>query len=133
MEKLRRNLFILLASAILVSGWLGWFVISKFYSSFYSDWYPVIPAFFFFFGLLNISLAGKTNNNNPRKPVNLFLLLRLLKFLLSFTLLGIYYLMNGRNYFKEFALIFAIFYFLYLALETYFFYRTEKELKKTQK
>jgi len=130
MKKLKRNLDILLAAVLLFSSLLGWFVIDRYFPDFYFDWYPVIPVFFFFFGLINISILSKTNNKNPRKPVNMFMLLRLVKFLLSFTLLGIYYLINGRNHFREFALTFAVFYFIYLTMETYFFYRTEKELKK---
>lgn len=130
MEKLRQQLFILHALILIVTGLVGWYVLNAYFPNYAFVWYPVIPSFFLIFGFFSINSLGKKNSENPRKSVNIFMLLRLSKYLLSFTLLLVYYFVNGKENFKVFALTFAIFYFLYLGLETFSFYRTEKELKK---
>ncbi|HLP05977.1 MAG TPA: hypothetical protein VK152_11165 [Paludibacter sp.] len=129
MEKLQNRLRILLVSVLLIAGWTGWFLLQKFLPDFNFNWYFLIPSFFLLFGFANIRVLAKTNKANPRKPVNVFLMFRLTKFLLSFALLGAYYLLNGKTNFREFALVFAVFYFIYLGLETLFFYLAEKTLK----
>ncbi len=130
MEKLRQQLFILHVLILIITGWVGWYVQKAYFTDYAFGWYPVIPSFFLIFGLFSINTLGKKDPKNPRKSVNTFMLLRLAKYLLSFILLLVYYFANGKEHFKVFALTFAIFYFLYLGLETFSFYRTEKELKK---
>ncbi len=130
MEKLKSQLRLLLVSVLLVCGWAGWFILKHFSPDFDFNWYFIIPSFFLIFGFINIQILGRINNENPRKPVNIFLLMRLLKFVLSFILLGIYYFLNGKELFRQFAFVFALFYFIYLGVETYSFYQREKSLKK---
>ncbi len=130
MEKLRRQLLILHTLILIVTGWVGWYALKAYLPDYVFGWYPVIPFFFLIFGFFSINTLGKKNLENPRKSVNTFMILRLAKYILSFTLLLVYYFVNGKENFKVFALTFAIFYFLYLGLETFSFYKTEKELKK---
>lgn len=129
MEKLKNRLKLILVVVLLVCGWAGWFILKATLPEFDFNWYFLLPSFFLVFGFINIQALGKSNKDNPRKPVNMFMLMRLLKYLLSFAILGIYYLVNGKEHLREFALVFAAFYFIYLGLETLFFYRTEKLLK----
>ncbi len=130
MEKLKSRLRLLLVTILLVCGWTGWFILKCYFPEFNFNWYFVIPSFFLFFGFINIQVLGRINTENPRKPVNIFMLMRLLKFVFSFVLLGVYYLINGKEHFSEFAFVFALYYFIYLAMETMFYYQAEKLFKK---
>ena len=130
MEKLKNRLKLILVIVLIVCGWVGWFILKTYFNDFNFNWYFIIPSFFLVFGFINIQVLGKLRIDNPRKPVNIFMLMRLIKFVLSFLLLGIYYFANGKENFREFAFVFALFYFIYLALETMFYYQTEKSLKK---
>ncbi len=130
MEKLRQQLYILHVLVLLISGWLGWYVLKAYFPYYVFGWYPIIPFFFLVFGIISINTLGKKNSGNPSRSVNLFMLLRLAKYVLSFTLLLVYYFVNGKDNFKTFALTFAMFYFLYLGVETFSFYKTEKKLKE---
>jgi hypothetical protein len=131
MEKIKKMFNILLVLVLLVSGWSGWFILQTFFPTHSFEWYPVIPVFFLIFGIVHIQILTRTKKENPRKVVNIYMIIRLSKMVLSFLLLGIIYLIYAKLHFRDFAFVFALFYFLYLGLETYFFYRTEKFIKNS--
>ncbi len=129
MNRLRRNLILILFFALLFSSGIGWFVLQRYFPEHYVSHYPLIPLFFFILGRVDIQLMGKVNNRNPQKSVNIYMIMKLAKFVFCFLVLGLYYLIFGKEHFRDFAMFFAIYYFIYLCLETYFFYRTEKYIK----
>lgn len=114
-----------------LSGWGIWWLIQAVLPKYYFAWYPYVPTFFFVIGIIFISILDHPNIENPRKTVNLYMLLRLSKVFVSLIFAGIYFL-AVRVQLKEFGLVFISFYLLYLALETYYFYLTEKEIKKSK-
>lgn len=131
MKKLKRNLVILHTAAMLLSGWGGWWLMQTAFPIYYFAWYPYIPALFFAIGIVFISILDNTHKLNPRKSVNLYMLLRFSKVMVSLIFAGIYFF-AVRVQLREFGMVFISFYLLYLGLETYYFYLTENEIKKNK-
>lgn len=131
MKKLKSKLVIIHTAVLLLSGWGVWWLILTALPKFYFTWYPFIPTFFFAIGIAFIAILDKTQILSPRKTVNLYMLLRFSKVMLSLIFAAIYFF-AVRVQLKEFGLVFISFYLLYLGLETYYFYLTEKEIKKTK-
>jgi hypothetical protein len=131
MKKLKQHLIIFHTAALLLSGWGGWWLIQAVFPVYYFAWYPYIPAFFFVIGIAFISLLDNVKKMNPRKSVNLYMLLRFSKVFVSLIFAGIYFF-AVKVQLREFGVVFISFYLLYLALETYYFYLTENEIKKNK-
>ncbi len=131
MKKLKRHLIIVHTAVLLLSGWGGWWLMQSVFPVYHFAWYPYIPAFFLAIGIVFISVLDNVKKLNPRKSVNLYMLLRFSKVLASLIFAGIYFF-AVRVQLREFGIVFISFYLLYLALETYYFYLTEKEIKKNK-
>jgi len=116
---------------MLLSGLGVWGLILTVQPKYYFAWYPYIPTFFFAIGIAFIAILDKTLALSPRKTVNLYMLLRFSKVMVSLIFAAIYFF-AVRIQLKEFGLVFISFYLLYLGLETYYFYLTEKEIKKNK-
>ncbi len=129
MEILRKNLIILHSAITLFIGWSIWWVLSTFLSENYFSWYPLIPTFFYIMGMILIIVITRKTKCTQLKTVNIYMLLKLSKLVLSLLILGFYFLFIKDNK-QTFALIFGGYYLLYLGLETYFLYSAEKILKK---
>lgn len=131
MKKLKQHLIILHMTALLLSGWGGWWLMQAVFPVYYFAWYPYIPAFFLVIGIIFISVLDNVRRMNPRKSVNLYMLLRFSKVLASLIFAGIYFFVV-KVQLREFGIVFISFYLLYLTLETYYFYLTENEIKKNK-
>jgi UDP-N-acetylmuramyl pentapeptide phosphotransferase/UDP-N-acetylglucosamine-1-phosphate transferase len=129
MKNLKRHLIIVHTVVLLLSGWGGWLLMQTAFPVYYFTWYPYIPAFFLTIGIVFISILDNVKKMNPRKSVNLYMLLRFSKVLASLIFAGIYFF-AVKVQLREFGVVFISFYLLYLALETYYFYLTENEIKK---
>jgi len=129
MKNLKRKLILIHTAVMLLCGWGALLLIKAVLPAYYFAWYPYIPTFFFVIGIIFISILDRVNSENPRKTVNLYMLLRLSKVFLSLVFGSIYFF-AVKVQLKEFGLVFISFYLLYLGLETYYFYLTEKEIKK---
>jgi hypothetical protein len=129
MKKLKRKLVILHTSVMFLCGWGGWWLMQAVFPIYYFAWYPYIPTFFFAIGLIFIAVLDQPNKESPRKTVNRYMLLRFSKVFVSLIFAGIY-LLAVKVQLREFGVVFISFYLLYLGLETYYFYLTEKEIKK---
>lgn len=80
--------------------------------------------------MLFIYILTKTKKDDPRKLANLYMLLKFTKIAFSLIFAGMY-LLFVKDHVRDFSVVFVAFYLLYLGLETYIFYRTEKEIKKS--
>lgn len=129
MEALRKNLVILHTIITLLAGWgIGLFLKGLLPEN-YFGWYPFIPTVFYVMGMiLIIVITGKTKRSQL-KIVNIYMLLKLLKLVTSFLIVALYFIFVKENK-QTFAIVYGGYYLLYLGLETYFFYRAEKILKK---
>lgn len=129
MQKLKRNLVLLYTSIMLITGWGVGVLLFTLLPSNYFPWYPVIPSFFYLIGLIFINILIGSKKDNPRKLTNLYMLLKYSKIALALVFGGSY-LLFVKEHARDFSVVFSGFYLLYLGLETYIFYCTEKEIKK---
>jgi hypothetical protein len=128
MEKLKRNLEIILTLTMLICGWGVWFLLKKALPESYFGWYPVIPCFFYIMGLILIQVITRDRKESQLKLVNLYMILRLSKVMASILFGGIY-LLFVKEQLRDFSIVFIGYYLVYLGLETYFFYKVEEIIK----
>jgi len=97
-------------------------------------WYIYILAYFV---LLETVVVYTINTGfkklEKRKLVNLYLLVRVAKIMLSLTFLGVYYFVVKPADIKTFALVFAMFYLVSIGFETWYFIGRERQLKRKEK
>jgi len=116
---------------MLVLGWGGWIILNQAAPEIYLGWYPYIPATFFVMGLLLVVILEKINKDNPRKLVNIYMLLKLSKIVIALTIVLVYYFAIKENI-RLFLLVFGVYYAVYLLIEYYIFYITEKKIKQSK-
>ena len=128
MDKLKIKLNTILTIVFLVSSCGIWWLFKLALPEHYFQWYPVLPGFYYITGLIFVNVITRNLNANPRKLVNLYMIIKLCKTALSVLLVGVYYLVE-KVQMRDFIFTFIGFYLLYLGTETYFYYLTEKAIK----
>jgi hypothetical protein len=129
MAELKRLFLAVLVAFVLILGWLGWWILQHFFKEFYFVSYPLIPSFFFVWGIVFINVLVKSDKTNPRRLANIYMILKLIKIFLSLIIVAIY-LFTVKSFIREFSLVFVSYYIINIGVETYFFYRTEQHIKK---
>ena len=114
---------------MVISGVGTWWLLSAAIPESYFAWYPLIPVFFFVMGITLVLVLTRGEKENPRKILNLYMLLKLYK-VAACLLIGVFYFVFIKENLAAFSAVFISFYLLYLGLETYFFYMTEKLIRK---
>ena len=132
MRKLVRHFIIVHTVMLFVVGFGVWFVLERFFPDMLIDSYFVIPAFFYVAGLVLIVVLRRMPKNQPRQMVNLYMLLRVIKMLAALGIVAIYWFFD-RAQIRSFATIFAVFYLIYLIIETYIYSKMEIFLKMKEK
>jgi len=132
MIQLNKKLVILYSAIILVAGWGGWWLLHDILHLTNIGLYPAIPAFFFVLGISTITILTHINRSNGRKVVNVYMILKLVKFILAAAAVLVLFLIAGENK-KVLLLTFAGYYFLYIICEVYFYSQVEKTDKALQK
>lgn len=94
--------------------------------------YPVIPVFFYLFGLGYIALFEFVYKHAPDKLVAMYLLVKFMKLLFGIILVVAYGLMSSRGLIP-FVSVFVAYYIIYLVFETHFFFYLEVKLHKKKK
>lgn len=129
MKKLKQKLLLILTAIILILGWGIAGIMTTFFHKELFQAYAYIPVQFFLNGLLTISLLLNCDIKNDRKITNLYMLLKLLKFIFIGILAFVYlYLLKVDK--SSLIIVVGIFYLFYLAFETYTFMSFEKVAKK---
>lgn len=131
MDKQKNKLILILTAVTLISGFGIKYIITTFFPQFMIAWYPVIPIFFFIMGIILILNIFKVKTMEEKKSVSFYMMLRVIKILLSLFFLLIYWLTHKYNM-KSFALIFMSFYIVYMITETYIYYSAEKWIKNSK-
>ncbi len=92
--------------------------------------YFIIPILFFLLGLPFIVVLTRSREKvEDKKMVNKYMLLKTGKMFFAMFII-LFYRLNNKNDFKTFALIFALFYLLFLFFETYAYFQVEKGVKQ---
>lgn len=97
----------------------------------YFGGYPLIPVYFFLYGVFYIYMFDACRRHAPQRMVMLFLGMKVMKFIISVLLLIIYCAVVPDSA-VAFMLTFVAFYLGYLIYESWFFfvYEWNKRLKK---
>jgi glucan phosphoethanolaminetransferase (alkaline phosphatase superfamily) len=132
MVQLNKKLIILFTAIILIAGWSGWWLLHDVMLLTNIGLYPAIPAFFFVLGISTITILTHINRNNGRKVVNVYMILKLIKFILAAIAVLVLFLVVGENK-KTLLLTFAAYYFIYIICEVYIYSQVEKTDKALRK
>lgn len=114
---------------MLVLAWGGGWLFHALLTQYYFVFYPFVPLFFFIIGVLTISIFVSVDKTNPGKLVNVYMLIKMIKMLLS-AIFALVYIIGIKDNNLSFGVVFAIYYLIYLGLETYFYSRMEKAIKR---
>lgn len=139
MKKLTIYFLIVHTIMSLITGFGIWFILLKFFPETMVDYYYIVPLFFFLMGIIFIFRFKRTPVNEPKKMVNFYMLMRMIKIFMSAVLILLYWFLD-KAHIRSFAIIFIIFYIINLIWETYIYMRMElyfkykdKQLKSSQK
>lgn len=129
MEKLIRNFIILYAVVFAVTGWVGAWALREYYQVTALGTYALFPAFFMIYGFAHMMVVQKTFHLDARKLVNIYMLLKLIKNMLSgaFVLFLFFFVELHRS---QLLVAFGVFYLFQLTLESVFLLNIEKLKKK---
>ena len=132
MKELRTKIVVLFTFLMLVAAWGFWWLQTVLIPTGAIDAYPFIPLVFYFSGIVLVQTLYRLDKTNPRKLVNVYMLLKLLKMVIA-GIMALIYLLVLHAPLKPFIIVFAAFYMLYILFETYVFYSFEKQIKKERK
>ena len=101
------------------------------FPEYYFQAYPTIPVFYYILGLMTVQTLEHSKPSSEVSMVNRYMLMRGFKLLVTLIFIGcsLFFMKQKRT---NFLLVVMMFYFVYLILETYFFYRYEKRLKNKE-
>ena len=129
MKELRTKIVVLFTLLMFVSAWGFWWLQTALMPAGVIEAYPFIPLVFYFSGIVLVQTLYRLDKTNPRKLVNVYMLLKLLKMVIA-GIMALIYLLVLHAPLKPFIIVFAAFYMLYILFETYVFYSFEKQIKK---
>jgi Ca2+/Na+ antiporter len=132
MVQLNKKLIIMYTAIILIAGWGGWWLLHDVMLLTDIGIYPAIPAFFFVLGITTITILTHINRKNGRKVVNVYMIMKLVKFILAAATAVLLFIVAGENN-KILLLTFAVYYFIYIFCEVYIYTQIEKTDKVLQK
>ena len=116
---------------VLVGGIGGW----AYYSvnpHYYFGGYPLIPLFFFVFGVFMINMTESCRHRMPGRMLQIYLLMRVMRMLASIIVMLIYCVIV-REESKGFLLTFIANYLIYLIYDSWFFFTFEANRKMKKK
>ncbi|MEG1562840.1 MAG: hypothetical protein RR365_03810 [Bacteroides sp.] len=127
----KRNFLAILTLFTVVLGGVGALMLHYLTPGHYFGGYPLIPVYFYLYGVFYIYMFDACRYHAPKKMVMLFMGTKVLKMLTSVFLLIIYCVAVPDSA-VAFLLTFVAFYLGYLIYESWFFfvYEWNKKLKK---
>lgn len=95
----------------------------------YWPYYLMIPMFYYILGVITIVVLHSVREENDKKMLHYYMLMRAFKLVLTFVFIGSSMLVIHYHR-MLFMILLMSFYFVYLILETYFYFHFEKEFKR---
>jgi len=129
MKELRNIQILLLTILILMMGWIGWWVLEKFFPNDAFTSYVILPFAYYISGLLLVEVLYRTDKTKPLRLAQTYLILHTLKFLI-FGGLALYFILGLGIKTNVFIVTYAIYYLVFIVFETLSYYSIEKQLKK---
>lgn len=128
MKELSSKLVFLLTITMLISAWGIWWIMLTYFFEFLFKAYPIIPVSVYLLGLFLVYVLYTIDKSNPRKLVNIFMLLKILKLVL-FAALAVYLMVFLKLNRTTIIINLSTYYLIYLLFETLTFYVFEKQIK----
>ncbi len=128
MKELSSKLVFLLTITMLISAWGIWWIMLTYFFEFLYKAYPIIPVSVYLMGLFLVYVLYTIDKSNPRKLVNIFMLLKILKIVL-FAALAVYLMVFLKLNRTTIIINLSTYYLIYLLFETLTFYVFEKQIK----
>lgn len=128
----KRNFLIYLTLFTLITGGLGALVLHYWLPEDYFGGFVFVLAYFWVFGVFNISMFDICIRKAPQKILLLHLALKVMKIILS-VIVMLFYCVLVRDNIHGFLLVFIAYYLLYLIFETWFFFLFEIDRKHKMK
>lgn len=128
----KRKFLISLTLTGLVLGWAGYGIFQMSYSHLYSPYFPLIPLFFYVFGIVFIYLFEYMHKHLPSKSLLVYVISKGAKLIIGLFFLVLYGFFVGIHM-KAFTLTFLAYYLVYVVFESFFFLRFEMEMKNENK
>lgn len=127
----KRNYLVQTALLTILTGGVGGWIYFSIFPHHYFGGYPLIPVYYFVFGAFVISMVDSCRHRMPGRLLQIYLLIRVMRMLVSILVMLIYCLVV-RQEAKEFLLTFILNYVIYLTYDTWFFFAFEanRKLKK---
>jgi hypothetical protein len=119
---------LILTIVMVVIGLGGGYLLSNSLSAYSFPAYVVLPVFFYLLGTVEVFILTGIKKEEGKKLVNKYMLMRVVKILVSLFVLLIYWLVDKTDI-RNFAIAFILYYMIFLMMETYFYLQTEKMLK----
>ena len=132
MRKLAIQLIKVHTVVLLLSGIGVWYIMHLFFPDLLINTFFIVPLFFYILGLIFILILKKIPLDQPKRMVNLYMLLRVFKLFVSAILIAIYWFLN-RDEIRSFAMVFIVFYLIYLIVETYIYTKVELFIKSVNR
>lgn len=129
MKKLGVYFLIVHTAVFLISGFGIHFILKEFFPDTLVSNFYIIPLYFFLLGVAFIFKLKQTPLEDPRKLVNLYMLMRMAKIFVSAAFMLINWFIDKNNI-RNFAIIFAVFYLINLISETFIYMRMELYIKR---
>ena len=107
------------------AGVLGWLLLKLLFPQYYFLAYPSIPVFYYVLGLVAVVTLEHSKKTSDISLINRYMLMRVIKMACTviFVMCSLFFMKEKRTYF---VLTVVLFYFIYLIMETYMFFRYEK-------
>lgn len=132
MKKLVRHFLVVHTIMLFTAGFGVWYILKVFSPETLIDAYFVLPLFFYVTGLVFIFIMIKMPKDKPKEMVNMYMLLRVVKMFIGMVIITFYWFLD-KEQIRSFAIIFIVFYLIYLGIETYIYMKIEMYLKEEQK
>lgn len=129
MKELRNIQLLVLTILILLMGWIGWWLLERFFPNDIFTGYVIIPVAYYIAGLLLVEVLYKTDKKKSLQLARTYLLLHAFKFIV-FGALALYFILGLGVKSKTFIVVYAIYYLVFIAFETISYYSVEKYIKK---
>lgn len=98
----------------------------------YFKWFPSIPIFYWLMAIVMTLVLNMVKKKRGDVTITVYMVVRFCKFTLALIFLWMYATLVGERL-KAFGFTLMLFYFIYMALETYTLYLFEKKRQKREK
>lgn len=129
MKSLLNHFLIILTLVMLFFGVGIQWIQTTFFSETVFKGYWILPIFFFVVGVVLLLILGKAVKSDSKNIIKKYMVMKVAKVICSLILVVIYWVVNKADIYN-FAVMFIIYYLLFLIIETYMLLKLEKWMKE---